>query len=217
MTDKKEKRKLEDVMREFNALLVEGITVFKEAIHFLCDNKHSEFNKKVKLIIEVEKKADRLKEELIEKFIKRETLAFSRADRIELIERIDIVLDRIEYATRTIQTHSTLIKDYSIVADHFKKFTNDLAEAVKTLSNAIDVAEDDLQKAIEATKLVEELRRHARNHSFEIMEDIIKGKVDNPEKMLLYTSTEYLIAILDESEETSDFLRKIAIKYLVLE
>ena len=66
---------------------------------------------KVKEIIAIEQNADRLKEELIEKFIKRESMAFSRDDRINLIEEIDITLDNIEYCARTIQTHTTIIED----------------------------------------------------------------------------------------------------------
>jgi hypothetical protein len=92
----------------------------------------------------------------------------------------------------------------------------DLTEVVKTLSGAIDLAEVDLRKAIEATKLVETLRHAARDHIFNMMENIIKGDFKNPEKMLLYTNIEYLLAILDKAEETSDLLRMFAIKYLVL-
>ncbi len=213
----KPQKKLEEVMKEFNGLLVEAITVFADAIHVLCDNKPEKFKEKVKEIIAIEKKADVLKEDLIERFIRRESMAFSRGDRISLIEEIDVTLDNIEYCARTIQTHINIITDYSQVASHFKKYTKDLAEMVKTLSNAINDAEDDLRKTIEGTKLVEELRRQARNHSFRIMTDIIKGKFDNPQKMLLYTETEYLLNILDRAEETSDFLRRMAIKYMVLE
>jgi len=217
MKGSKPKRKIEDVMKEFNGLLVKSITTFNDAINVLCDNKHKEYNEKVKEIIAIEQNADRLKEELIEKFIKRESMAFSRDDRINLIEEIDITLDNIEYCARTIQTHTTIIEDYSPVASHFKKYTKDLTEMIKTLSSAIDMAEEDLLKTIEGTKLVEELRRQARNQSFQIMTDIIKGKFDNPQKMLLYTETEYLLHILDRAEETSDYLRRMAIKYLVLE
>lgn len=217
MNSDKKKRKLEDVMREFNHLLVEAVTLFNEGIHLLCDNKDDKFKEKVKEIIKVENKADRLKEELIEKFLKRETMAFTRADRIKLVEEIDIVLDQIEYCARTIQTHIGLVADYGPVAKHFKKFTNDLTEVIKTLSSAIDTAEVDLLKTIEGTKLVEKLRRHARNNSFQIMADIINGNFKNPQKMLLYTTTEYLLHILDRAEQTSDYLRMIAIKYMVLE
>lgn len=211
------KRKLEDIMKEYNGLLVQGITVFNDAINVLCDNKHKEYDEKVKEIIDIERKSDRLKEELTEKFIRRETMAFSRGDRIHLIEEIDITLDNIEYCARTIQTHKNIIEDYSPVATHFKRFAKDLTEMIKTLSSAIDIAENDLLKTIEGTKLVEDLRRQARNQSFQMMADIINGKIDNPQKMLLYTETEYLLHILDRAEVTSDFLRRIAIKYLVLE
>ncbi|HUY01627.1 MAG TPA: DUF47 family protein [Candidatus Deferrimicrobium sp.] len=211
------KRKVEDVMRELNTVLVEGITVFNDAIHVLCDNKLDAFNEKVDEIIKIEDKADRLKDELIEMFIKRETMAFSRTDRIQLIESIDIILDNIEYCARTIQTHASLIKDYSVVGTDFKKYTNDLTEVIKTLSRAINLVEENLEQAIKATKLVENLRQDARNHIFHMMGNIIKGDFKNPEKMLLYTSIEYLLAILDKAEETSDLLRMLAIKYLVLE
>jgi predicted phosphate transport protein (TIGR00153 family) len=209
------KRKVEDVMRELNALLVEGITVFNDAIYVLCD-KPDAFSQNVAEIIKIEDKADHLKEELIELFIKRETMAFSRTDRIQLIESIDIIFDNIEYCARTMQTHAMLIKDYSPIATDFKKYVKDLTEVVKTLSGAIDLAEVDLRKAIEATKLVETLRQAARDQIFNMMENIIKGDFKNPEKMLLYTNIEYLLAILDKAEETSDLLRMFAIKYLVL-
>ncbi|MHA1264675.1 MAG: DUF47 domain-containing protein [Candidatus Helarchaeota archaeon] len=213
----KQKRKVEEIMKEYNSLLVSGITRFNEAIVNLCNNKPAEFDKALEAIIQIEKHADRLKDELIEKFIKRETMAFSRGDRIQLIERIDIVLDKIEYCARMIQAHMKLIKNYGAVAEEFKKYTKDLVEVVKTLSSAIDATEEDLQKAIEGTRLVEELRRHARAHSFQIMALIMEQELPDIVKMLLYTEMEYMLSILDEAEESSDFLRMIAIKYLVLE
>ena len=216
MKENESKRKIEDIMREFNSLLVEGILNFNKAIYSLCDNKLDKFNEKVERIIQIEKKADRLKEELIEKFIKRETMAFSRGDRIQLIEAIDIILDSIEYCARIMQVHANIIKDYSPVAIDFKKYVNDLAEVVKTLSSAIDLAEEDLEKTIEATKLIESLRRDARNHSFHVLSGIVKGDFKSTEKMLLYRNVECLLAILEKSEETSDFLRTLSIKYLVL-
>lgn len=214
MKDKKKKSKIEELMQEFNQLLVTGITIFDEAIHFLADDNFAEFDKKVEEIIAVEKKGDRLKDDLISEFIKRETMAFSRADRIDLIEAIDNVHDRIEYCARTIKTHH--IKSYEPVSTHFKKYSNDLAEVIKTLSGAVEIAEEDLEKTIEATRLVESLRRSARNHSFEIMDAIVQYKFEATEKILLYNTVTNLLKILDEAEQTSDFLRKIAIKYLVV-
>ncbi|MFX1293856.1 MAG: DUF47 domain-containing protein [Promethearchaeota archaeon] len=211
---KDKKSRIEDIMYDYNQTMVEAITVFNEAIHLLSDDKIEEFESKVKEITQIEAKSDRLKEKLIELFIKRETMAFSRADRIDLVDEIDYILDRIEYCARTIQTHP--IKTYAPIAKDFKKYSNDLAEIVKTLSGAINMAETDLKKAIEATKLIESLRRSARSHSFEIMKDILKFEFSNLEKILLYTTTKYLLGILDKAEEVSDFLRKIAIKYLVL-
>jgi predicted phosphate transport protein (TIGR00153 family) len=215
MSDKKKsKPKIEDIMREYNDLLIQGIELFDQGIDLLCDHKIPEFNKVVDEIIAVEKKADRVKDQLIEEFMKRETMAFSRMDRIELLEKIDVVHDLIEYTARTIQTHP--IKSYEPVSTHFKQFTNDLIEVVKALAGAVNLAEDDLQKTIEATRMIEELRRAARNHSFEMMRDILKAELLPLDKFLFYSSTEYMLSILDCAEEASDFLRTIAIKYLVI-
>jgi len=215
MRDKKKpKRKIEDIMREFNDLLKHGIELFDQGIDLLCDGKFKEFHKIVDEIITVEKKADRLKDELIEKFMKREAMAFSRGDRIELIEKIDIVHDCIEYAARTIQTHP--IKSYDPITVPFKQFTHDLAEVVKALAGAVMLAEDDLHKTIEATRMIESLRRSARDHSFEIMAEILKSELSTLDKVLLYSTIEYMLDILDRAEEASDFLRTIAIKYLVI-
>jgi predicted phosphate transport protein (TIGR00153 family) len=210
------KRKVEEIMREFNNVLLECVKLFSEAVHTLCDNQIEEFNKKVEQIIQVEEKSDGLKDELIEKFMKKEAMAFTRADRIQLIENLDMIVDDIEYSARAMQINSIIIKDYSIIADHFKKFSDDLEAVVKTLANAVTLAEENLEKAIEATKAVEKLRDPARTHSFQIMTEILKSDLKNLEKMLLYRNTEYLLAILDKAEETSDYLRMIAIKYLVI-
>ena len=210
------KRKIEDIMREFNETLVEGILVFKDAIFSLCDNKRKEFNNSVTKVLKTEEKADLLKEELIEKFLKRETMAFSRSDRIQLIEEIDIIFDHIEYCIRSIQVHSSAIKDYATIAAPFKKFTTDLMEIIKTLSTAMNTAEEDLENAIQITKQVEKKRDVAKDQIFQMMKDIITSDYEIADKFLLYRSIEYLLTILEKTEETSDFLRTLAIKYLVL-
>ena len=210
------KRKIEDIMREFSETLVEGISVFKDAIFSLVDNKRKEFNSNVTKVLKAEEKADLLKDELIEKFLKRETMAFSRSDRIQLIENVDIIFDHIEYCTRAIQVHSSLIKDYAPIAAPFKKFTTDLMEIIKTLSTAINTAEEDLEKTIQITKEVEKSREQAKDQVFQMMKEIITSDYEVSEKFLLYRSMEYLLSILEKTEETSDFLRMLAIKYLVL-
>lgn len=210
------KRKIEEVMREFNETLVEGITILKDAILNLIDNKRNEFNNSVTKVLKTEEKADLLKEELIEKFLKRETMAFSRSDRIQLIEEVDIIFDHIEHSARSIQVHSSYIEDYSPVAASLKKFTTDLMEIITTLSIAINTAEEDLEKTIQITKEVEKNRGHAKDKVFQLMKEILSSDYDETEKFLLYRSVEYLLAILEKAEETSDLLRTLAIKYLVL-
>ena len=203
-------------MREFNDTLVEGISVFKDAIFSLADNKRKEFNNGVAKVLKIEEKADLLKDDLIEKFIKRETMAFSRSDRIQLIESVDIIFDHLEYCARTIQVHSALIKDYASIAGPFKKFATDLMEIVKRLSTALNTAEEDLEKTIQITREVEKSREAAKDLIFQVMKEILASEYEVTEKFLLYRSVEYLLAILEKAEETSDFLRMLAIKYLVL-
>jgi predicted phosphate transport protein (TIGR00153 family) len=210
------KRRLEDIMREFSDTLVEGILVLKDAIFNLSDDRREEFNNKVTEMIEIENKADRLKDELIEKFLKREAMAFSRSDRIQLIENIDMIFDNMEYCARTIQIHSFLIKDYSILASSFKKYTNDLTEIIKIFSTAVNTAEENLEKVIELTREIEKLRQEAKEQIYQMMKDIVMSDYKTLEKLLLYRSTECLLAILEKTEETSDLLRMIAVKYLVL-
>ncbi len=213
---KKSKRKIEDVMREFNDLLEHAIILFDEGIDLLCDGKQAEFDKKVAEIIQDEKKADRLKDELVQLFMERETMAFSRSDRLELLEVMDTVFDKIEYCVRMVEAHPMDPYTREPAAKHLQQFSHDIEEIVKALVGAVNMAEDDLQKTIEATRLIEELRRHARDHSFNVIEDILQGDYTDLEKMLLSTTTEYMIDIMDTAEEAGDFLRKIAIKYLVL-
>jgi len=203
-------------MQEFNNLLSHAVILFDESIDLLCDGNQTEFDKKVTEIIAVEKKADRLKDELIELFMKRETMAFSRGDRIELLEHIDIVFDQIEYAIRMIETHPIEPYTKTPIKTHLQQFSHDIEEIVKTLAGAVNMAEEDLPKAIQATRMIEDLRRHTRDHYFEIIEDILKGDYADIEKMLLSSGTEYMIKIIDSAEEASDFLRMLAIKYLVL-
>lgn len=203
-------------MREFNETLVEGITVLKDAILSLVDNKRKEFNNNVTKVLKAEGKADLLKEELIEKFLKRETMAFSRSDRIQLIEEVDIIFDHIEYSARAIQVHSSYIEDYMPVATSLKQFTTELMEIITSLSIAINTAEEDLQKTIQMTKEVEKSREHAKDKVFQLMKEILASDYDETTKFLLYRSVEYLLAILEKAEEVSDNLRTLAIKYLVL-
>ncbi|MFW9806643.1 MAG: DUF47 family protein [Candidatus Thorarchaeota archaeon] len=161
-------------------------------------------------IIELERKMDAKKEELIENVLaKHAYLPQHTQERHKLIRLMDTVIDTSEHAVRVMWVGRKMkppegIKD---LAKLVWKCTDLLQDAVKYLYS-------DFEKCVEYTREVDKVREAARDLQFNILEELYtKSKYSALEIHLFIEASHWIVKVAVQSEDTGDFLRELAVKY----
>ena len=161
-------------------------------------------------IIELERKMDAKKEELIENVLaKHAYLPTHTQERHKLIILMDSVIDTTEHAVRVMWIGRKMKppKDMEELGKLCWKCTDALQDAVKYLYT-------DFEKCIDYTRKVDRIREEARDLQFEMIEDLFTDlKYPAHEIQLFVESTHWIVKVAVQAEDTGDFLRELAVKY----
>ena len=161
-------------------------------------------------VIELERKMDAKKEELIENVLaKHAYLPQHTEERHTLIRLMDSVIDTAEHAVRVMWIGRKMKppKDIEKLGKLCWKCTDSLQDAVKYLYS-------DFQKCVEYTREVDKTREEARDLQFKILEDLfIESKYPAHEIQLFVEVSHWIVKVAVQAEDTGDFLRELAVKY----
>jgi predicted phosphate transport protein (TIGR00153 family) len=161
-------------------------------------------------IISLERKADKIKDELFEKiFSKRAYLPQQAQDRHRLVIHMDSVIDASEDAVRMMligrkfkppeQIHKIAEKGW-ICTDH-------LQDAIKYLF-------EDFDKSVDYTLKVDKVREEARDLQFDLLKELFNtDKYDAKEVILFRAISERILKVAITAEETGDFIRALAVRH----
>ena len=97
---KKEKTTLQDLFHEDAEITAKALYKLSDAIHAFCSDDYDTMRKFSEETITLEKRQDRLGETIIARMFGKETMVFSRSDRIFIVKELDKVVDRAEFAVR---------------------------------------------------------------------------------------------------------------------
>jgi uncharacterized protein Yka (UPF0111/DUF47 family) len=124
---------------------------------------------------------------------------------------IDSVNDKMEFFARFLKV--VPFKLYKEIKEEFRELCSACAQSVEELINCATLIETDFDGAYNITFKIEELKRKARTAKFNLLEKLYKMD-DNPTKVYLISKlVTYIYEIGSWTEETSDYLRGLIIKY----
>lgn len=161
-------------------------------------------------IIDLERKADKIKDELFEKvFSKRAYLPQQAQDRHGLVIHMDAVIDAAEDAVRMmligrkfkppVQIHSIAEKGWIC--------TDLLQDAIKYLF-------EDFEKSVDYTLRIDKVREEARDIQFELLQELFNDdKYDAKYIILFRVISERILKVSITAEETADFIRALAVRH----
>jgi predicted phosphate transport protein (TIGR00153 family) len=207
---KEKKNELDEINREFLSETLNGSAILHDAVTQFVEGNL----KKGVLdgVIEVEHKCDEIKDKFVQILFKdKRALPFLVEDRYNILMMIDQVNDKMEFFARFLKTNP--FKLYDEVKDDFKDLCSACSQSVESLINCATLIETDFSGAYKITFEIEEFKRKARTAKFNLLEKLYKMD-DNPTKVYITSKlATYLYEIASWSEETSDYLRGLIIKY----
>ncbi len=161
-------------------------------------------------IIEIEREADELKEEMVEKIlIQHAYMPQISEERHTLVSLMDDIIDAAENAVRVINLGSGVRppEEISEIARKCWECTDLLQDAVKYLFK-------DFKKSITMTRKLEMVREDARDLQFDLQNKLFsKSDYTANELLLFHVASEQILKVAINAERTGDFIRELAIKY----
>ncbi|MHA1346671.1 MAG: DUF47 family protein [Candidatus Heimdallarchaeaceae archaeon] len=195
---KKNVKSIRDLFIETSSLTKDAFETMRNAVLAYVDGDFDLAAKESKITTATEKKQDRVKEELFERIFSRETMVFSRTDRILIIENIDKITDKIEIVVRKLLLYQVNIKD------PLKAGIKELAELNmqigKEVHDMVIAVLDDFEKTRVHITNITNLRRNVREKQWELQ----KGNYDHQEDFLAFRYTETLIKYLMETADRAE-------------
>ena len=208
---KKKKPKLQELFVENCLFVEEAFYSMEKAIEAYLDGDFDQAIEKTNETIEIEKKQDRSREEIIGRLFSRETMVFSRSDRLSIIESLDRIADKIEIALKNLIIHrcdiSSELKEGII---KITKLNSKIGKEVKELVIAIF---EDFSKGKEHVDEITNLRREVRTIHWALLEKNYSVNQDYKDFNLQETLIKNLGKVADRAEEFADQIYNLLCKY----
>jgi predicted phosphate transport protein (TIGR00153 family) len=195
---KKHDKSLKELFIECSMITQEAFLSAKEAIVAYVDSNFTEAQKKADETIALEKKQDRVKEEIFERIFSRETMVFSRADRILIIENIDKITDKIEIVVRKLLLSQVEIdKNLREGIKEIAELNNQIGVQVHEMVSNV---QEDFEKARENITTITNLRRNVREKQWDLQE----LNYDHHKDFQVFRYTETLIKYIMEAADRAE-------------
>ena len=212
---KKEKGKkgnsLRDLFYENADLLNQAFQTMCEAVNAYCQNNIEEARKKAEETIAIEKKQDRSREAIIERIFSKETMVFTRTDRLKIIERMDKIVDETEIVVRKLLQFNPappaeLIDGFGKMSENLGKIGIDLKKLIKVI--LVDFSEGPLY-----IKNINDFRREVREIHWVLLTKIFELKLEPLEFNYFQNLIKAISKVSDKSEEFADEINGMLLKY----
>ena len=202
---------LDDINKEYLLEAKCAIEILYNEINDLSEGHLEDAD--LKKAISCEQKCDRLKEKYVEILFKNKRgLPFLIEDRYLIINTVDKkIVGRCEFVARFLRVFPFDI--YKDLRDDIKAINQKYFETANELMKCLELVETNFDAAYKKTFEIENLRREAREISFNIMGILYKKKGDDLRIYLTTKLIQYIYEIINNAEEISDYLRGLIIKY----
>lgn len=211
---KRKKNELSEINEQFQEEIRDGAEKLFNYMSDFIDNRLEKVDEKFQEIILHEKRCDRLKEKYIEILFKdKRALPFLVEDRYKIITSLDDIVDRSEFIARYMQVLPENFDFYKDIRENMHQLNKYYLETINQLLNCTLLMETNFNAAYELTFEVEKWKRKAYNLKFKLL-DVIFQKTDEPLRVnLTWKVISLIYDAISYSEEISDYLRGLIIKY----
>ncbi len=208
---KKKGKSLRELFIELSSLTKEAFSMMKNAVLAYVEGNFKLAEEGAEKTIAIEKKQDRIKEEIFARIFSRETMVFSRSDRIFVVENIDKITDQIElvaqklllYETEIIEPLQEGIKELAILNEQIGEKVHEMVLNVL----------DDFEEAKKNITQITDLRRTVREKRWELQKMNYHFHDDFMSFRYVETLIKYLMEAADRAEIFADRVFVLINKY----
>ncbi len=198
---KKNVKSMRDLFIETSSLTKCAFETMRNAVLAYVEGNFDLAKKEADITIATEKKQDRVKEEVFARMFSRETMVFSRADRIQIIENIDKITDKIEIVVRKLLLYQVDIK--APLKEEIKELAELNNQIGKEVHEMVIAVLDDFEKARVHITEITNLRRNVREKQWKLQK-MNYDYHDIQEDFLAFRYTETLIKYLMETADRAE-------------
>ena len=204
---KKDGKSLNDLFIECSHLTKKAFETMRNAVIAYVDGDFVLAEKESSKTITLEKKQDRVKEELFERMFTRETMVFSRSDRIQIIENLDKITDQIEIVVRKLLLYQVQIK--TPLQQGIKEIAELNSQIGEKVYEMVTSVLEDFTKAKNYVDQITDLRRTVREKRWELQKENYKLQDD-------FMTFRYIESLIKQLMESADRAEIFADRILVL-
>lgn len=209
---KKEKgNSLRDLFYENADLLNQAFQTTKDAVNAYCQNNIEEARKKAEETISTEKKQDRSREIIIERIFSKETMVFTRTDRLKIIERMDKIVDETEIVVRKLLQFNPTPPTELI--EGLQKMVDNVGKIGINLEKLIKVILVDFSEGPQYIKKISDFRREVREVHWNLLTKVYELKLEPLVFIYFQNLIKSISKVSDKAEEFADEINGMLCKY----
>ena len=203
-------RELEAQIDEFCNKVDEGAMGFRLGIRAYLESNMTAYDEKLKLVNELESRADTLRREIERKLYAQTLIPESRGDVLGLLENMDQILNKCEgamwqFAIEKPQIPDAFKTDYSNLSDSAVQAVDSLVSASRSFFRALDTVSDYIHKVMFYEKEADKI-------STRLKMAIYDSDMELAYKNQLRDFVEHIDNIADIAEDVADRLTIYSIK-----
>ncbi len=208
---KKNKPSLYDLFQEDAEITAKALYQLSDAIHAFSEDDFESMKKYSEETIAMEKRQDRLSETIFERMFGKETMVFSRPDRIFIVKELDKIVDRAEFAVRKMLLFRPKPdKAINSILDEISSLIKNIGAQVEQM--VIEVF-NDFEAAKKTIIQIEDFRREVRRLNWNGLEKIFSSNLDPIEFRFYETIFMQIAKVADTAEQFADSIFELICKY----
>ncbi|MHA1340530.1 MAG: DUF47 domain-containing protein [Promethearchaeota archaeon] len=210
------KKKLSDFYKEHIDYIEKTLTSLSNAVKAFIQQDKESLKKFVDETISNEKNQDKVREEIIKRLFSRETMVFSRTDRLDLIYMMNKIVGHAETVSRRLLVYSSTPNEKLFA--QFETISDQLVIIGKKTSNALSMVLEDFDKAKKIIIEINDLRRDFREleyQTFKILYALSNSELKIKDFVFYEDLISNLARVFNQADTIADRLDVLIHKYAI--
>ena len=183
------------------------------ALKSFCKGDAKTLKTNVDQCIKDEKKQDDVREKIISKMFGKDSMVFSRSDRIKLVYQMNKIVSHGESVARRLLIHN--VKPNTKLTKGLLKISDDLSSIATDLKGLVISVLEDFSKGRKIVDKINDVRRNFRNNEYDLLKILYESKNE-----LHFADFVYLEDLLtntakvaNEADKIADDIYSLIVKY----
>ncbi len=208
----KKQKKIQDLYYQGADMIENALKSMYQTIVALCEGDADQMEQYAQDTIQTEKKSDEIHDQIINRLFSRETLVFSRQDRLFLISQMDEVVDKAEDVVRRATIYfptivpPKLVPRLIAICERGNQIGTLLKNTIKAVFTNFDEASNYLH-------LIEKHRREAKQDDLHFLKNLYDLNLETRNFMYFDRLIHNIMKTIDTANTFADGIHRLIVKY----